>query len=142
MINGLGLIKSLLVFRSFRFLLDDRRALGVTMLWEVMGSEVQRTKGVYGNLAIEPKTIETNRGDLLAILIEDANLPWTGDRVSMCRDRNASIICPAPKARQKKKQVYAQECLPCCWWCWRKEEELRIGFRNWKEFYTQMALYF
>jgi hypothetical protein len=39
-----------------------------------MGPEVQRTKYIYGDFAVEPEPIETNCGDLLAVLIEDANL--------------------------------------------------------------------
>jgi hypothetical protein len=40
----------------------------------IMGPEVQRTKYIYGDFAVEPEPIETNCGDLLAVLIEDANL--------------------------------------------------------------------
>ena len=76
MIDRLGLIKSLLVrpFRFLRFFLDQRHTLGITISYEVMGSEVQRTKGVDGDLAVETKPIETNRGDFLSTLIDWASL--------------------------------------------------------------------
>lgn len=59
-----------------------------------MGSEVQRTKRIDGDLGIEPKSIETNRSDFLAILIENGKLQ-RDDIEPIPMFINASIVCPA-----------------------------------------------
>ena len=39
-----------------------------------MRSEIKRAKNVDGDFAIEPKPIETNCSNFLAVIIEDASL--------------------------------------------------------------------
>jgi hypothetical protein len=73
MINRLGLVSDLLP-RVFGFLSCLLGALVIASSQDIMGSEIQRTKHVDGNLTIEAKSIETDGSDLLAVLIEDANL--------------------------------------------------------------------
>jgi hypothetical protein len=41
---------------------------------DVVATQVEGSEYVYGNLAVEPKTLESNRCDLLPVLIQGADL--------------------------------------------------------------------
>ena len=145
MINGLGLIKSFLVqvFRFVRFLFDDRRALGVTSSHDVMRSEVQRTKGVDGDLAVEPKPIETNRSDFLAILIEDAKLQWRRTfsmHRTLYRDEKAGIACSTPR-RNKKSSGRTGELAILLVMLEERGPANQVTYWQ-SEFYTTIVVYF
>jgi len=68
-----------------------------------MGSEVQRTQHVDGDLGIEPKPIETNRSDLLAVLIEDGKLQGMIFSQLLC------LVTQAVCARRSGNKMDVQE---------------------------------